>query len=108
MFSTVEDLALWNESFDTNKLAGPAFTKQMLRRMRFDHDKDNDALGLVFGSYGGREMIWFSGGDLDASTFMARLPGEHLAVICLSNMPTGDAEGKAKRVLAVLLGPEAP
>jgi CubicO group peptidase (beta-lactamase class C family) len=107
VFSTLEDLARWNASFETARLAGPAFTKQMLQRMRFAHDKDNDAFGQVFGTFAGREMIWFSGGDLDASTFMARIPSEHLAVICLSNMPTGNSEEMAKRVLAVLL-PAAP
>ncbi len=103
VFSTIEDLARWDDNFYTNKLAGPAFTALMLKRVRFMHDKDNDVFGLVFGNFAGREMIWFSGGDLDTSTFMARLPGEHLTVICLSNLPTGDAEGKAKRVLGLLL-----
>jgi CubicO group peptidase (beta-lactamase class C family) len=105
VFSTVEDLAKWDESFSSDRLAGPAFTQQMLHREKFKHDKDNDAFGLVFGSFQGRQMIWFSGGDLDASTFMARLPGEHLTVICLSNMPMGNAEGKARDILGVLLKP---
>ena len=108
IFSTLEDLALWDANFDSGRLAGPAFTKLMLQRMRFAHDKDNDAFGLVFGSFAGREMIWYSGGDLDTSTFMARIPSEHLAVICLSNMPNGNSEEKAKRVLAVLLGSGTP
>ena len=108
VFSTIEDLSLWVGNFETNRLAGSAFTRQMQQRMRFAYDKDNDAFGQVFGTFAGREMIWFSGGDIDGSAFMARLPGEHLAVICLSNMPTGDAEGKAKQVLALLLGPDSP
>ena len=105
VFSTLDDLARWNASFESNRLAGPAFTTQMLQRMRFAHDKDNDAFGQVFGTFAGREMIWFSGGDLDASAFMARIPSEHLAVICLSNMPNGNSEEKARRVLDVLLAP---
>lgn len=108
IYSTLEDLALWNESFETSRLAGPAFTGQMRQRMHFSHGKDDDAFGSVFGSFGGHEMIWFSGGDLDCSAFMARLPDEHLAVICLSNMPTGDAESKAKQVLALVLGTGGP
>jgi CubicO group peptidase (beta-lactamase class C family) len=106
VFSTVEDLAKWNEAFSSNRL-GPAFTQQVLHREKFKHDKDNDAFGLVYGSFQGRQMIWFSGGDLDTSTFMARLPEEHLAVICLSNLSTGNAEAKARDVLNVLLKPEA-
>jgi CubicO group peptidase (beta-lactamase class C family) len=103
VFSTVEDLARWSRSFDTHALAGPAFVELMLRRERFQHPKDNDAFGLVHGDFRGRPMVWFSGADLDASTFMARLPADGLTVICLSNNPFGDAEGKARAVLDVLL-----
>lgn len=75
----------------------------MLKLMKFEHDKDNDAFGLVFGSFEGHEMIWFSGADIDASTFMARLPTERLTVICLSNLVPGDAEAKARQVLHIVL-----
>jgi CubicO group peptidase (beta-lactamase class C family) len=108
VFSSIEDLAKWDESFDSHRLAGPAFTRQMLHREKFRHDKDNDAFGLVFGDFQGRPMIWFSGGDVDTSTFMARLPEERLTVICLSNLPTGNAEGKARAILDVLVKPDAP
>jgi CubicO group peptidase (beta-lactamase class C family) len=103
VFSTIEDLAKWDASFYSNKLAGARFTQLMLRREKFSHDKDNDALGLVFGDFDGRQMLWFSGDDLDSSTFMARLPQEHLTVICLSNMPRGHAEDKARAVLSIML-----
>jgi CubicO group peptidase (beta-lactamase class C family) len=103
VFSTVEDLAKWDENFYTYALGGPAFTTQMLARCRFQHPKDNDAFGLVFGNYKGRTMIWFSGGDIDASTYMARLPDLHLTVICLSNILKGDAEGKAMQVLGIVV-----
>jgi hypothetical protein len=87
--------------------ARTSFHLASLHREKFEHDKDNDAFGLVVGSFKGRQMIWFSGGDLDTSTFMARLPEERLTVICLSNIPTGNAEGKAREVLGVLLKPES-
>jgi hypothetical protein len=48
-------------------------------------------------------MVWFSGGDLDGSTYFARLPKERLTVVCLSNIPTGDAEARAKAVLTILM-----
>jgi hypothetical protein len=103
VFSTVEGLAKWDANFDRNKLAGPQFTQLMLRHEKFEHDKDNDGLGLVFGEFDGRPMLWFSGDDLDSSTFMARLPGEHLTVICRSNMPRGPSEDKARAVLNIVL-----
>lgn len=107
VFSTVEDLAKWDANFYSNKLAGPQFTELMLRREKFGHDKDNDALGLVFGEFAGRPMLWFSGDDLDSSTFMARLPQDHLTVICLSNLPKGRAEDKALAVLSIVLHPKS-
>ena len=107
VFSSIEDLARWDANFTTFKLAGRNFTGQMLQRMKFAHAKDNDAFGLVFGRFQGREMIMSSGADLDSSVFIGRLPAEQLTVICLSNIATGDAEGKASKVLSILL-PTAP
>jgi len=108
VFSSVEDLAKWDADFYQHRLAGPAFTELMLRREKFQHSKDNDAFGLVHGSFDGRPMIWFSGADFDASAYMARLPDDGLTVICLSNMPTGDAEGKARQILEIVLDKSAP
>jgi CubicO group peptidase (beta-lactamase class C family) len=103
VFSNIGDLAKWDDNFYTHALGGPTFTAQMLARCRFQHPKDNDAFGLVFGDYKGRTMIWFSGGDVDTSTYMARLPDLHLTVICLSNILKGDAEGKAMQVLGIVV-----
>jgi hypothetical protein len=95
-------LARWDANWYGPRLAGPAFTELMHSRIKFQHPKDNDAFGLVFGDYGGRQTLWYEGGDLDASSYMVRLPAQRLTVICLSNMVTGDAGARAKRVLGVL------
>ncbi|HYI00459.1 serine hydrolase domain-containing protein [Hyalangium sp.] len=102
VFSTVEDLARWDANWYAHRLVGPAFTELMHSRLKFQHPKDNDAFGLVFGDHGGRQALWYEGGDLDASSYMVRLPAQQLTVICLSNMVTGNAGGQAKRVLGVL------
>ena len=49
-------------------------------------------------------MLDYSGGDTDTSTYIARFPEEHFTIISLSNMPLGDAEGKAHAVLDLLHG----
>jgi len=103
VFTTIEDFAKWDAEFDSPRVLGPAFVSQMMHREKFAHDKDNDAFGLVIGAFEGREIVWFAGGDLDGSTYFARLPKERLTVVCFSNMPTGEAEGRAKAVLAILL-----
>jgi CubicO group peptidase (beta-lactamase class C family) len=102
VFTTLEDLAKWDENWYSGKLAGPAFTELMNKQMHFQHDKDNDAFGLVWREYFGKPVLDYSGGDTDTSTYMARFPSEQFTIVCLSNMPLGDAEGKAREVLFVL------
>jgi CubicO group peptidase (beta-lactamase class C family) len=102
ILSSLEDLARWDDNFYTQRVGGPGFAAFMQRRMRFAHPKDNDAVGLVRRERFGREMFDYAGGDLDASTYMARFPAERLTLIVLSNMSDGGAEALAGRVLDVL------
>ena len=102
VFTTLDDLLAWDNNWYTQKLAGQEFTDLMNRRQKFEYDKDNDAFGLVWRTRYGHPMLDYSGGDTDTSTYMARFPDQHVTVICLSNMPLGDAEGKADAVLDLL------
>ncbi|AXC10049.1 Beta-lactamase [Acidisarcina polymorpha] len=102
VFTTLNDLLLWDRNWYAGTLAGPQFNELMNKRMKFEHDKDNDALGLVWRSSYGHPLLDYSGGDTDTSTYMARFPEQHFTIICLSNMPLGDAEGKAHEVLDLL------
>jgi CubicO group peptidase (beta-lactamase class C family) len=102
VFTTLNDLLLWDRNWYSGALAGPGFTDLMNRRQKFRHDKDNDAFGLVWRTRYGHPMLDYSGADTDTSTYMARLPEQHLTVICLSNMPLGDAEDKADQLLDLL------
>ena len=74
----------------------------MSRRQQFKYDKDDDAFGLVWRARFGHPMLDYSVADIDTSTYMARFPEQHLTVVCLSNMPFGDAEGKADSMLDLL------
>ena len=102
VFTTLNDLLDWDKNWYTGILAGQPFTDLMNRRQKFQHEKDNDAFGLVWRSRYGHPMLDYSGGDTDTSTYMARFPEQHLTVICLSNMPLGDAEGKTQALLELL------
>jgi len=102
VFTTLRDLLLWDRNWYTGTLVGPQFIEIMDKRMKFEHDKDNDAFGLVWRSIYGYLMLDYSGGDTDTSTYMARFPDQHFTVICLSNMPLGDAEGRAHAALDLL------
>ena len=102
VFTTLNDLLDWDKNWYTETLAGQKFTALMNRREKFQHDKDNDAFGLVWRSRYGHPMLDYSGGDTDSSTYMVRFPEQHLTVVCLSNMPLGDAEGKTQALLELL------
>jgi CubicO group peptidase (beta-lactamase class C family) len=102
VFSSINDLAKWDDNWYSGKLRGPAFTVLMNKRVKFQHDKDNDAFGLVFGNYDGRQTIWYAGDDIDASSFMIRFPAQLLTVICLSNNPLGDSQERVMKLLKVL------
>jgi CubicO group peptidase (beta-lactamase class C family) len=82
VFSTLDDLLLWDRNWYTGSLAGAAFTKLMNRRQKFKYDKDNDAFGLVWRTRYGHPMLDYSGADIDT--------------------PLGDAEGKADSMLDLL------
>lgn len=102
VFTSINDLLLWDQNWYSGTLKGQEFTDLMNRRQKFQHDKDNDAFGLVWRTRYGHPMLDYSGGDTDTSTYMARFPDQHITVICLSNMPLGDSEGKAQQVIDAL------
>ena len=102
VFSTIDDLAKWDANWYAQRLAGPGFTALMNKRIKFQHDKDNDAFGLVFGNYDGEPTIWYAGDDIDSSTYMIRFPAQRLTVIVLSNNPLGDAEERTMKILKAL------
>ena len=106
VFTTIEDLARWDRSFETHSLGGPALTELLLATRRFDHPKANDAFGLVWGQFRGRRTLWYEGGDLGYSSYMVRLPDDRLTVIVLSNDGAGAAAAHARRVLDIVV-PEA-
>ncbi len=105
VFTTIDDLAKWDRALRTDGLAGPAFTELMLSTQRFEHDKDNDAFGLVWGDFNGRRTLWYEGGDLGFSSYFVLFPDEDLTVVVLSNLGTGRSFERANRVIDVLSRP---
>jgi CubicO group peptidase (beta-lactamase class C family) len=100
VFSNIDDLAKWDTDWYSQQLA-PGFTALMTTRERFAFGA-MDGMGLGFRAVYGKLAIDYSGADIDASTFMERIPSERFTIICLSNDPLGDAEEKADAVLAIL------
>ncbi|MEM8617558.1 MAG: serine hydrolase domain-containing protein, partial [Pseudomonadota bacterium] len=103
MYSSLNDMAAWAKALFYDKPLGEAFTTQMLATKRYDHDKVNDAFGLVYGSYRGFETIWYEGGDYGVSTYMAHVPEADITVICLANFGDAGCWRKARDVMDVLI-----
>jgi len=85
VFASLNDLAKWDHALYRSQALGATFKQVMLSTHRFKHDKQNDAFGLVHGSYHGHKIIWYEGRDYGVSTYMAHLPEREETVICLSN-----------------------
>ncbi|HYC59773.1 MAG TPA: serine hydrolase domain-containing protein [Thermoanaerobaculia bacterium] len=103
VFSTIEDLAKWEANFSTHTLGGPELTALQLSTMKFAHEKTNDAFGRVWGEYKGFRTLWYEGGDLGFSSYVVRFPDQDLSIIVLSNLGSGRAADRARKVADVLL-----
>lgn len=103
VYSSLSDLARWDfELYRSNQL-GEEFSDFMLATRAYQHDKTNDALGLVYGSYRSLKTIWYEGGDYGVSTYMVHLPERGQTVICLANFGDARCANKARAVIDVLL-----
>ena len=104
VFTSIEDWYQWNQNFYSQKLGGRAFFDLMHQRLKFKHDKANDAFGLVFGNYQGEEIIWYAGGDIGFNSYVMRFPKQQLTVVCFSNLASsGSAEKFAHKIADILL-----
>lgn len=104
VFTTVEDWYRWDCNFYRMELGGKPFYDLMHQRVKFAFEKDNDALGLVFGTFRGEEMIWYAGGDLGFNSYAMRFPKQELTVVCFSNLnSSGGAEQYAHKVGEILM-----
>jgi hypothetical protein len=87
LFTTVEDLAKWDENFYTMKVGGEAFTKLMLQTGELtDKTPQNYASGLVLNSYKGYKTVGHNGADAGYRSNLLRFPDEHFSVILFANL----------------------
>lgn len=80
IYSTVEDLYLWDRALYTEKLVKKSTLEKMMTPF-----KDNYAYGLQVGAYAGRKMISHSGGIEGFSTIMYHFPEDELFIVILRN-----------------------
>ncbi len=102
VYTSLSDLKKWFDNFESRSFGGDAFYELMHQTMKFEHDKQNDAFGLVHGDFNGRPIVWYEGGDWGFSSYFMRFPEDQLTVICLSNLGEGRAQSYAHRLMDIL------
>ncbi len=104
LFTTVEDLALWSNNFDTAQLGGKAVIEQMLQRgVLNDGTEIGYAFGLGHGEHRGLRTVSHSGGDAGFRSRLARYPDQDFAVVVLSNAGNFNPGGIAAQIAGFYL-----
>jgi CubicO group peptidase (beta-lactamase class C family) len=89
LFSTVEDMAKWNQNFVDGKVGGPRFLELIQTPGKLADGKPLDyAFGLMIRDYGGLKIVGHSGVFQGYRTMFQRFPAEGLAVVLLCNLGT--------------------
>lgn len=87
LFTTVEDLAKWDENFYTKKAGGEAFINLMQATGELNNKTPQTyAAGLVVSNYKGYKTVGHSGADAGYRSNMIRFPDEHFSVVILANL----------------------
>src|SRR5215813_4824284 len=99
LFTTVEDLARWDENFYTGGVGGKALLAQMQVLGRLNNGKETDyASGLEMGDYRGLKTVEHGGADAGFRAELLRFPDAHSSVIMLCNAGDADTGDMARRV----------
>jgi CubicO group peptidase (beta-lactamase class C family) len=105
VYTTIEDLALWNRNFDEPVVGGPAFVDRMLERaVLANGDTLGYALGIRDGSYRGLRIVWHNGANAGYKADFTRYPEQDMAVFTLCNRMDLGVTVLGRRVAEVFLG----
>lgn len=103
LYTTVEDLATWDENFYTPKIGGAGFAQIMTHTDKLTTGASNDyALGLELGTYRGLPIVEHGGSDAGYRADFIRFPTQHFSVATLCNTPTRPGPDALSRRVADL------
>lgn len=87
LFTTVEDLALWEQNFYDATIGNKdAFEQMYSQGVLNDGEQLSYAFGLGIGERKGLKTIEHSGGDAGFRSHLVRFPEQHFSVAILSNL----------------------
>lgn len=105
LYTTVEDLVLWNRNLDEPVVGGPAFVERMLTRgVLANGDTLGYALGLRRERYRGLRTVWHGGAWAGYRANHTRYPDQNMAVFTLCNRNDVSATALSRRVAEAFLG----
>jgi CubicO group peptidase (beta-lactamase class C family) len=104
VYTTVEDLFLWDQNFYEPKVGGKDLIEMLLTRGELvDGETLDYALGLGHGRYRGLETVQHGGAWGGFRAQMIRVPEHRFTVIVLSNLGTMNPTALAHKVIALYL-----
>lgn len=103
IISTINDLIKWEQNFFSQKLGGQEFYALMHKKMKSNHERNNQAFGLYFSTHKNREFVAWEGATYGISSQIMRFPEQKVAIIVLSNLGTGNARGIANKIADILI-----
>ena len=103
LYTTVEDLANWDENFYRPIIGGPSFAQTMTHTDKLTTGGSNNyALGLELGRYRGLPIVEHGGSDAGYRADFLRFPTQHFSVATLCNTPTRPGPDALSRRVADL------
>jgi CubicO group peptidase (beta-lactamase class C family) len=104
VFTSVEDLALWDANFYTPRVGTPATLQRMLEPGRLTSGEAIDyASGLRVSDYRGLRQVSHGGAFVGYRAQLIRFPDQRLSVVCLCNRSDADPSALAQRVADLYL-----
>jgi hypothetical protein len=109
LFTTLDDLALWDQEYDAEKLGGERLHNLLLTTGQLrDGTKLDYALGLYLASSSHGVEVYHGGNAGGFRTRIIRYPEYHTTAICLCNLSTISTDPLARKVGDIYLGEPTP
>jgi CubicO group peptidase (beta-lactamase class C family) len=107
LFTTVEDLARWDENFYSGRVGGKELLARMLAKgVVNDGSELAYASGLMIGDYRGLKVVEHSGGDAGFRAQLTRFPDQHFSAIVLCNAGEADTWLLSRKLADIYLADE--
>jgi CubicO group peptidase (beta-lactamase class C family) len=104
LFTTVEDMAKWDQNFVDKRVGGEAVIAQMLIPGVLNSGKKLPyAFGLSIAEYKGLKTVGHGGSDAGYRADFVRFPDQRFSVVCLCNLSTSNPSMLTRRVADIYL-----